>query len=316
MNIYTSDTNLGNMGVVSPLRKVERSEISDEVYERISQINKGSAASLEISDAGKEMAANRVIETTSIPRKAFTDLERTGYEAIDNKIIDSLKNVDADVRQYAYDIVRYDFLRYSKGDMSEDERQDLIALGLKEAEYISDNYLSGTDAEEFMNAMKKVAGIAAGGVEGKNGVMDYGLPQNRNMVDKNGHTIQTTDTVGMMKQYSPETYKRYSELVDEFGQTGDKDKLIASMRLMIQFVVDTAKSDPGAVDRYEKGIARKVSNLSDKDVKHTFDDVDTASSQRFINSIKKMQHNSSMAHGVSYEGRIKEIFSRIQLLTK
>lgn len=88
MNIYTSDTNLGNMGVVSPLRKVERSEISDEVYERISQINKGSAASLEISDAGKEMAANRVIETTSIPRKAFTDLERTGYEAIDNKIID------------------------------------------------------------------------------------------------------------------------------------------------------------------------------------------------------------------------------------
>lgn len=220
------------------------------------------------------------------------------------------------MRQYAYDIVRYDFLRYSKGDMSEDERQDLIALGLKEAEYISDNYLSGTDAEEFMNAMKKVAGIAAGGVEGKNGVMDYGLPQNRNMVDKNGHTIQTTDTVGMMKQYSPETYKRYSELVDEFGQTGDKDKLIASMRLMIQFVVDTAKSDPGAVDRYEKGIARKVSNLSDKDVKHTFDDVDTASSQRFINSIKKMQHNSSMAHGVSYEGRIKEIFSRIQLLTK
>ncbi len=316
MNIYTSDTNINNMGAVSPLRQVERSEIPDEVYERISQIKKGSAASLEISDEGKEMAANRVIETTSIPHKVFTDLVRTGYEAIDNKIVDALKNVEEDVRQYAYDIVRYDFLRYSKGDMSEDERQDLIALGLKEAEYISENYLSGTDAEEFMNAMKKVAGIAAGGVEGKNGVMDYGLPQNREMVDKNGHTIHTTDTVGMMKEYSPETYKKYSSLLNEFGQTGDKDKLIASMKLMIQFVVDTAKSDPGAVDRYEKGIAKKVSNISDKDVRHTFDDVDTASSKRFINSLKNMQHNNLGGHGVSYTNRIKQIFSRMQLLTK
>lgn len=316
MNIYTSDTNINNMGVVSPLRRVERSEIPDEVYDRISRIDKGSAASLEISDAGKEMAANRVIETTSVPRKTFTGLVRTGYGAIDNKIVDALKNVDDDVRQYAYDIVRYDFLRYSKGDMSEDERQDLIALGLKEAEYISSNYLSGTDAEEFMTAMKKVAGIAAGGVEGKNGIMDYGLPQSRDKVHKDGHTIQTTDTVGMMKEYSPETYKRYTQLLDEFGQTGDKDKMIASMRLMIQFVVDTARSDPGAVDRYEKGIARKVANLSDKDVRHTFDDVDTASSKRFINSIRNMQNNSLQGHGASFSGRIKEIFSRMQLLTR
>lgn len=316
MNINTGDTNINNMGIASPLRKVERSEIPDDVYDRISQIKKGSAASLEISAEGKEMAANRVIETTAIPRKTLTYLTRTGYEAIDNKIVDALKNVDEDVRNYAYDIINKDFLREFKGDMSEDERQDLIALGLREAEYISDNYLSGTDAGEFMEAMKKVAGIAAGGVEGKNGRMDYGLPHSRDIVDKDGHTVHTTDTEGMMKWYSPDTYKKYSELVDEFGKTGDKDTLIASMRLMLQFVVDTAKRDPGAVDRYESGIARKVDNISDKDVRHTFDDVDTSSSKRFVNSLMNMQNNNFGVHSVTYENRIRQIFSRIQMLAK
>lgn len=317
MNINANDTNINynNMDAVSPLKKLERSDIPDEVYDKISQIKKGSAASLEISAEGKELAANRVIETTPLQRKTLTYLKRTGHEAIDNKIVDALKNVDEDVRNYAYEIVNNDFLRDYKGDMTEDERQDLIALGLKEAEYIADNYLSGEDAGEFMKAMKKVAVIAADGVEGKNGRMDYGLPEGT-MVDKNGHTIHTTDTEGMMKAYSPETYKKYSALVDEFKETGNQDKLIASMRLMIQFVVDTAKNDPGAVDRYEKGVARKVSDMSDKDVRHTFDDVDTASSDRFINSLKNMQNKNHLEHGVSYQNRIKQIFSRIQLLAK
>lgn len=274
------------------------------------QIKKGKTlndgATLEISKEGWEMSSqntNRVIETKPLGRQ-IRELERTGYESIDNPILDALEGQSDEVKDLVYDIVRNDFLRSNTSGMSEQERQDAISLGLAEAKYIADNYMDAGNAKSFMSAMTKVANIASAGVQNADGTMDYGLPNSRGNRDEKGHTVETTDTVGMMKAYSPETYAEYQAKMDEFSETGDLNKAIDGMRIMLRFVVETAKKDPGAVNRYEKGVHQRVNNTSTDKLSRAFADIETNDTVTFLDAIRERQNRNSYLPNTYWEQKM------------
>lgn len=285
---------------ISPISK---DNVPKEVRERIEAVFAGDseAATVEISNTGKKLSYDvqkqerPALQTEALNNNRYEirSLVRTGYASVDNAIVDSLKDVSAEVRQSAYDIVRHDMLRTYTSGMSENERQDRISLGLAEAQYIADNYLGEEDGAKFMNAMKKVAGIAAGGVADATGKLTYEMPgQYRVNVDADGHTVETSDTIGMMKKYDPEKYAKWTALKDSFSKTGDKDTLIASMKVEIQFILDNARKNPNAINEYEKEEKEKVDKLSDEKVNKTFEKVNTSSLDDFMNSLKGIQNGN------------------------
>lgn len=306
------------------LKPIEMSNLPKEVSENIAKQFKKTdeeAATVELSSVGKKLSIEmperekKVLETTPLnANKPVTYMPRTGYEAIDNKLVDSLKNVSEDVKQSVYGIIRQDMLRGYDGGMSESERQDRISFGLAEAQYLADNYMGKEDADKFMTAMKKIAGIAQNGTADKNGKMTYDMPGNQaSYVDKNGYTVETTDTIGMMKKYDSDKYNQWKELQDKFGETGDEEYLKASMKVSIQFVLDNTHH-PERVNAYENEQKSKVANLSDKNVRKTFEKVDTKDFDSFMNSLKAIQNQNMNLQNNWFSTRYNDLFKSLQNL--
>ena len=317
--------NASNENGLFTLKPIEMSNLPKEVSENIARQFKkadGEAASLEISHVGKNLSIDipererPVLETKPLgANRPVTYMPRTGYESIDNKLIDSLKNVSEEVRQNVYGIIRQDMLRGYNGGMSESERQDRISFGLAEAQYIADNYMGKSDADQFMASMKKIAGIAEHGTSDSTGKMSYDMPGDRaSFVDKDGYTVQTTDTIGMMQKYDPERYSQWKELQDKFGETGDDEYLKASMRVSISFVMDNVQRHPGRVEEYEKEQKDKESTLSDQNVKKTFEKVDTKSFDAFMNSLKAIQSQNMNLQNNWFSTRFNDMFKTLQYL--
>lgn len=317
--------NTENAAGLFTLKPIEQSNLPKEVSENIAKQFKRTeeeAATIEISGVGKKLSIElperekKVLETTpNEARRPVSYMPRTGYESVDNTLIDSLKNVSEDVKQSVYGIIRQDMLRGYDGGMSESERQDRISFGLAEAQYIADNYMSKDDAGKFMTAMKKIAGLAKGGTADSTGKMTYDMPGDRaSYVDKNGYTVETTDTVGMMKKYDTDRYNQWKELNDKFGETGDTEYLKASMYVSIQFVLDNVRYHPERVDNYEQEQKSKVNNLSDKDVKKTFQKVDTKDFDSFMNSLKAIQNQNMTLQNNWFSTRYNDLFKSLQNL--
>ncbi len=296
------NVNTGNSAyAASNIPQLRKVELTEEMKKKIQgQIDKGKSlgASLEISSEGQKLSSGcvtgkRDLETTPLPSRAISDLCRTGYEEIDNPIVDALNTVDSNVREYAHNIIRQDFLRVGMAGITEEERQDMISMGLAEAQYVADNYMDEQTGKSFMEAIGKVAKIAAAGKADETGALEYALPSNRGLVDEQGHTVETTDVVGMMKRYSPDTYKEYRALQDEFAATGDKDKMIDSLRVVIRFVTDTAKKNPGLVQRYESKKPYQMEDVQRVKVSDRFQKADTSTMTNFSDSIRRLFSGSA-----------------------
>lgn len=279
---------------------------------------KSSSVSLKLSPEGIAKAQSQAEQNEMIQEKAKTgnapvvvqDFNRTGYASIDNTIIDSLHGVSNEIRQYAYDIINNDFLVNSAEHMSEDERQELVSLGLSEAQFISDNYLSGDNSKDFMEAMKKIAGIAANGVREEDDTMDYGGIYCTN-VTENGHTVQITDSVAMMKRFRPEMYEEYRSIQKECNENNNTDCLKAASKLLVKFMNELASEQPDAFKQFEKEGLEKLEQSSDKDVRDTFKHVDTKGIQNFVDALKQLQGSGQFAEFSLLTNRIGTIINRL-----
>lgn len=258
---------------------------------KLSIEGKAKAQSAQSTQSAQTQAVQRQVRTGTAPVVA-RDLVRTGYAAIDNTIIDSLNGVSDDVRQYAYDIVRKDFLIDNAGDMSEEERQDLISLGLSEAQFIADNYLSGDNAKDFMTAIKKVAGIAARATREEDGTMDYGGIYRRDHT-QNGYTVEITDSFAMMKHFRPDLYEEYKSLQKELKETHDTEGILKECtKLLSGFMNELVTEQPDAWKQFKKEGLARLEETSENDVKDTFQNVETKSAKGFIQALMQMQNKN------------------------
>lgn len=258
---------------------------------KLSIEGKAKAQSAQSAQSAQTQAVQRQVRTGTAP-VVTRDLERTGYASIDNTIIDSLNGVSDDVRQYAYDIVREDFLIDNAGDMSEEERQNLISLGLSEAQFIADNYLSGDNAKDFMTAIKKVAGIAARATREEDGTMDYGCIYSRNHTE-NGYTVEITDSIGMMKRFRPDLYQEYKSLQKELAETHDTERILKECtKLLSGFMNELVTEQPDAWKQFKQEGLKRLEETSEKDVKDTFQNVETKSAKGFIEALMQMQNRN------------------------
>lgn len=319
------NVNMANKNRMFALKPININDVPKEVRENIEKQFKNTdeeSASLELSGVGKKLSIETsrkerpVLETKPVEvRHVLTIMPRTGYAAIDNSLMDSLKNVSDNVKQSAYSIIRQDILRGYSGGMSETERQDRISFGLAEAQYLADNFMGDDDASRFMTAMRKIAGIAVKGTTEANGQMTYDMPGNSGyFVDKDGYTVENTDTIGMMKKYDAEKYAQWKELQDKFGETGDDEYLKASMRVTIQFVLDNASKHPERVKEFEKEKDGKIEKLLEQDVKKTFEKIDTKSFDAFMSSLKAIQNMNMNLQNNWFNTRYNDMFKFLQNL--
>ena len=319
LNININDTRIGSLLDYSSLNIW--AEKTDEKIR--STFGQKPAAALQLSREGRSAAKNvksgQTSTSAAVQQKAATgkeapwvkrDLVRTGYASIDNTIIDSLDGVSHEVRQYAYDIVRNDFLLDNAEGISEDERQDLISLGLAEAQFVADNYLSGDHAGAFMTAMNQVARIAADGTREEDGTMDYGGIYCRN-VTQNGYTVEVTDSFAVLKRYRPEVYRELKALGKEYKKSRDRDLFADGVKLFLTAINELAREQPDAFMEFERDGLRRLEKTSDINVKNTFRHLETKGTRNFLQALMQMQKSGAFLTFPTLTNRFDTIIRQI-----
>jgi hypothetical protein len=201
---------------------------------------------------------------------AREDVEPAVYRTIipnhktNEKLVKSLQGVSENVQRAAYSIIRKNLIPWNVGDLSEDQRQAAISLGMEKAKFLADNYLSQSAGSEFLDAMEMIAKFGMSGIKGDDGKMAYSIMWGK------GTGIDDTNfnEFDLMKEKDPEAYQTYNALSAE----GFRKRDVSIMHVAYQYLQGWIKrSDPQWKDDmveqfltwYGNTLATKVPDLFD-----------------------------------------------------
>lgn len=91
-----------------------------------------------------------------------------------SKLIKPLKNADDDTKAFVYRTIRNNFLVKDVSELTEEERQANISLGMEKAAYAANTMLDEGHRKSFLDAMGQIAKLASAGTREEDGTMDYG----------------------------------------------------------------------------------------------------------------------------------------------
>ncbi|MCH5272513.1 MAG: hypothetical protein J1E35_02455 [Lachnospiraceae bacterium] len=142
-----------------------------------------------------------------------TQLENTHRIIIPNiqtnqKLYNSLSGADENVIKAANGIITNYFLPGSVSGMTKQERQDMIAFGMEEANYIAAHYLEGEKAKEFLSAMETIAKYGMNGTVSEDGTVKYDIKKGPGLGGAAGYV----DTMDVLKEKDPDLYREMKEL--------------------------------------------------------------------------------------------------------
>ena len=168
-------------------------------------------------DSKKKGNLDEIVRTDSAKQVAFNEavvqMENTHRIVIPNiqtneKLYNSLKGADENVVKAANGIIKKYFLPHNVGDMTEQERQEMISFGIEEAKYIAENYLTEDKASDFFSAMETIAKYGMNGTVDENGNVTYDIKKGP-MV---GAPDDYLDRMDILKSKAPDLYNEINEL--------------------------------------------------------------------------------------------------------
>lgn len=133
----------------------------------------------------------------------------------DVKFQESLKGMDNRIAQAAFSIIKTDFLPHNIGNMTEQQRQDLISFGMEKARYLAGQM--GDKGALFLEAMEEVAKYGMTGKADSSGKVTYNIQWG----PPPGWPDDHVSTSELMQEVSPDKWKTYQEMCRRAQRTGD-----------------------------------------------------------------------------------------------
>ena len=255
---------------------------------------KDDAVILEISAKGKraiQLKEKNEFEQNIVQvDKSADDLPAySGMYDVDKTISSSLENCSKEEQGFVYDIIRQNFLVGNTGSMTEEERQANISLGMKKAEYATENFIPEDSRKPFLEAMESIAKLASAGKADNNGNMDYGVGKGT-YLGHGSNIVKTTNALDMMRTMDGSAYTEYQKISKE---SSNEDRQLNALKYLTNWYEGAVKKNPSMVDNYEKQSEEYVEkNVKDQKLDATFSDIKTENKAAFFESLKVFQNNN------------------------
>jgi len=140
---------------------------------------------------------------------------RIGNIRTDVKFQESLKGMDNHIAQAAFSIIKTDLLPHDIGNMTEQQRQDLISFGMEKARYLAGKM--GDKGALFLEAMEEVAKYGMSGKTDSAGKVTYNIQWG----PPPGWPDDHVNTSELMQEVSPDQWKIYQDMSRRAQRTGD-----------------------------------------------------------------------------------------------
>ena len=266
-------------------------------FEQLQKDDKDLAASLQISDDAQKRFEEAIVH---LDRSAGYMPEYCGIYRTDKAIASAVEGCSKEEQAFVYDIIRKNFLLTNTSSLTEEERRANISLGMKKAEYASQNIIPEKHKEAFLNAMTTIAKLASAGKADKDGNMNYGTSQGH-YLGHGSQLVETTDTLAMMKNMDSEAYEEYQRIGAE---SSDEDRALNKLKYLTNWYINAVKDQPDMVERYEKQKDEELEKrLNNQKVSSHFADIDISSKESFLNAIRKFmaKHDNFMSGALTLE---------------
>lgn len=131
----------------------------------------------------------------------------------DLKLQESLAGMDKSIVKSAFSIIETDLLPHDIGNMTEQQRQDLISFGMEKARYLAEKM--GDKGALFLEAMEEVAKYGMSGKADSSGKVTYDIQWG----PPPGWPDDHVSTSELMQEISPEKWKTYQEMCRRAKET-------------------------------------------------------------------------------------------------
>ena len=254
------------------------------------------AASLQISDEAQKRFED---EIQHFDRRIALP-EYCGIYKTDKAIAAAVEGCSKEEQIFVYDIIRQNFLKENTASLTEEERQANIALGMKKAEYASENFIPEEHRKKFLNAMNTIAKLASAGKADENGNMNYGITK-ASYLGHGSNLVATTDALDMMKNMDSTAYEEYQKIGAE---SSNEDRVLNQLRFITNWYIKTVKERPKTLEKYEE-INDKYfkKEVTGKKLSTHFEGIDISSKETFLAGLRNFmsQHQNFMSAILSVE---------------
>lgn len=198
---------------------------------------------------------------------------------LNDKLVNSLNQSSEEIVNAAHSIIN-DNLLNRDGSVSNEERMELMSLGMEKAKYLSEHHMTKEKAAEFMSAMETIAKIGVNGGTLQNGIIKYDIPQGP-LVGAPENNINEFD---VMKTTDSSAWNKYSAMMDDAVKSGDQVKMISAMKYALDWSKNSHKMNPGIFETQQKNYSDWKISVENVEVSNTFYSVNRTSKESFLSN--------------------------------
>jgi hypothetical protein len=182
-----------------------------------------------------------------------------------------------EVRKAVYHIIEFNLFN-NNSDLSDEERAAMLELGLSQAKYVADNFMTENEASEFLDTIHLLAAVS----------------QTRK-VDPATENV-TYIELPQKPQGAPDDYVNPSKLMQRFDPESFRklQAAAASERgsILIQFV-KKLRDHPDWVTQYQKEQENVLAKLRNTSFDNRFKDASTTDFVQFVKQLNELAENTT-----------------------
>lgn len=208
-----------------------------------------------------------------------------------DKLEKSLEGADEKIVDAVYSVIKDNFLPHNIGDLTEDERQELISVGLEKAKYLA-GHLDETKVDTFMDAMSTIAKYGMNGKTANDGNVTYDIRWGA-MV---GAPEDYISTGALMKKIAPEQYKNYQSMLDKAIEKNDSLIWQKAAKFAIDWEMNAYSKNPKPFEDAKDEQIKWQSNIDKTQLRNDYANTNRNDLQAFMDSILNQRNNLSYAY--------------------
>lgn len=217
---------------------------------------------VQISNEGRQLAEGDIVDS---PARYYFSSQ------IDNGVSAALADQPEQVSQAIYRLIDDNFV--NAAELDDEQRQLALELGLSQAGYFAERYLSGNKKTAFMESMNLLASVVKTRQVDDNGNISY-LTLPERVPGTNEYKV---DVAELMKEKDPGRYQAYLGALESGG-----DWFAPYLDFVKQF-----PQHPEWISEYQENAGKLFQSIAGDQVANRFASADLSSSATLINDVRE-----------------------------
>lgn len=197
-----------------------------------------------------------------------------------DKLEKSLLGADEKIVDAAYSIIRNDLIPHNVEKLTEDERTELIFVGLEKAKFLADR-LEDDKADRFMEAMNTIAKYGINGKADQQGNVTYDIRWGA----MTGAPDDYISGGELMQKLAPEQYKYYLSMQNEAIAKNDDKLALKAAKFAIDWEINTYRANPKPFEDLKAEQVNWKKNVDDTKINSNYTNTDRSNMDSFMKSI-------------------------------